>query len=142
MKQLSGIRGVIGACVVAVTCSSCAWTPTLVESGLAGAALGGGTGAAVGSMISNGNVLASAGLGAAIGLPAGLALGSYYMEHLEQQRLVEQRLKVIEQQRELFRNERELERIREQVWVDIPKDLDQDRRNIYFDGETLGSFYR
>jgi hypothetical protein len=142
MKQLSGIRSVVGACVLAVACSSCAWTPTLVESGLAGTAVGAGTGAAVGSLISNGNVLASAGLGAAIGLPAGLALGSYYLEHLEQQRLVEQRLKVLEQHRELYRNERELERIREQVWADSPKQLDQDRRNIYYDGETLGSFYR
>jgi len=122
--------------------TGCAATPTLWETGLAGGALGAGTGAIVGNIIQDGNVAASAGLGLAIGLPAGLAIGQYYVQRLEEQKLAQEKQTIRDRQQEIFDNERNLDALRNEIRGDSVIELDRDRRNVQFDGETLGSFYR
>jgi len=122
--------------------SSCALNPTLIESGLVGGVAGAGTGALIGSVIKDGNIIASAGVGTLIGLPAGLALGQYYIRHLDEQRARKQQEFILEQKNQMFQNERQLETLRDELRADAPTSLDSDRRNVQFEGETLASFYR
>jgi len=131
---LLGTIGTFGGCALS--------NPTLWEAGLAGGAAGAGTGALVGSIIEDGNIVASAGLGALIGVPAGLAIGQYYVQHLEEQKLAQERQAIRDRQLEIFNNERELENLRNEIRSESVVELDRDRRNAQFDGETLGSFYR
>lgn len=131
---LLGLISTLGGCALS--------NPTLWETGLAGGAAGAGTGAIVGSIIQDGNIAASAGLGALIGVPAGLALGQYYVQHLEEQKLAQEKQAIRDRQLEIFNNERELENLRNEIRSESVVELDRDRRNVQFDGETLGSFYR
>jgi hypothetical protein len=116
--------------------------PTLMEAGLAGGALGAGSGALIGSVIKDGNVWKSAGLGALIGVPTSLAVSKYYTDYVEEKKLREEQQLIVDQQQEIFSNERKLERLRNQTFNDSSVELDESRRNVQFDGETLGSFYR
>lgn len=131
---LLGMIGTLGGCGLS--------NPTLWETSLAGGAVGAGTGAIVGSIIPDGNIAASAGLGALIGVPAGLAIGQYYVQHLEEQKLAQEKQAIRDRQVEIFNNERELESLRNEIRGESVVELDRDRRNVQFDGETLGSFYR
>jgi hypothetical protein len=108
--------------------------------GLLGGALGAGTGALIASSISNGDVAASALLGGAVGVPIGIALGvaySAYDPKVQEQRLLDQ---YVENQYSIIDQEAEIQRLREQVIMDAP-------RNVYynlgarkpFHGSTLGS---
>jgi hypothetical protein len=131
---LLGLISTLGGCAVS--------NPTLWETGLAGGVAGAGTGALVGHLIEDGNIAASAGLGALIGLPAGLAIGQYYVQHLEEQKLAHEKQAIKDRQIEIFNNERQLEDLRNEIRGESVVELDRDRRNVQFDGETLGSFYR
>ena len=131
---LLGFAGTMGGCGVS--------NPTLWETGIGGGLAGAGAGAIVGHLIEDGNVAASAGLGALIGIPAGLAIGHYYTQHLEEQKLAQEKQAILDRQHEIFTNERRLEEFRNELRADSIVELDRDRRNVQFDGETLGSFYR
>ena len=122
--------------------TGCGYRPTLFESSLAGTAVGAGTGALVGSVISRGDIAASAGLGALIGLPVGLALGAYYQSYLEEQEVEEVRIRIKEQQAALYRNDLQLEALRSDLDADHPDDLDLERRDDIYDGATMGNPYR
>jgi hypothetical protein len=122
--------------------SSCAVNPTLIEGGLMGGGAGAATGALIGSVIKDGNIIASAGVGSLIGVPAGLALGQYYIRHLDQEKIRKEQELILEQKAQMYRNERTLETMREDIRTDAPTLLDLDRRNVEFQGETLASFYR
>lgn len=57
------------------TLSSCGAGYQTAAWGVGGTAVGAGAGALVGSLISNGDILASAGLGAGVGLASGVLIG-------------------------------------------------------------------
>lgn len=73
--QLRRTRILVSLVLGASLLSGCmAQKPNYVGAASGGALLGASTGAIVGSLIKNGSIVKSAGLGAALGIPAGLAL--------------------------------------------------------------------
>lgn len=132
-------RFLISAVVLfSASCSS--WSHP-VQGGAAGAVLGGGAGAAVGSLITNGNVTNSAWLGAAIGVPVGVAAGYLYDQHLEAQREAERQL-VIDRQVQIHETDQMLQRRWMEAKLNHPDDLDEDQARYMFIGPSLGNPYR
>jgi hypothetical protein len=117
----------------------CSWQPSLLESALGGSAIGAGTGAVIGNVISRGDVAASAGLGAAIGLPVGLALGYYYRSYIEEQKRKEVAYIIREQQEEILSNNIRLSQFKDDLDRDHPRDIDESRRDYYYDGQTFAN---
>ena len=116
------------------------------ESGFGGAAVGAGTGALIGSLIKNGDVGQSAGLGAIIGFPAGiiltLAANSMFSSSTSQndRQVVAE---IEENQREIIRNNAEIESLRNSVNEEIPtRNPPSTQRKHIYDGPTFGNLYR
>ncbi len=126
--------------------SGCGLSP--VESGFGGAAVGAGTGALIASSLSNGDIAASAGLGAAIGFPAGIVLclaadalmtpGSGSSS--KQDAFVDE---IAENQEEIFENNKRIQELRRDANQEIPEENppSHNRRRLY-DGPVLGNYYR
>jgi len=123
--------------------SSCGLSPA--EAGFGGAALGAGTGAAIASAISNGDVAASAGLGAAIGFPAGivLALAADAFWTPGSSKEADFAEDIAANQQEIYENNKTIEELRRQANEEIPQGNppSYNRQKIY-DGPTLGNMYR
>jgi hypothetical protein len=141
-------RAILSLCLSAtlvlgsVGCSS-TYTAPVATGGLAGAAAGAGTGAIIGAVISNGDIGASALLGTAIGLPVGLALGALYHYNSEY-KVAERKGDIIRaNQEEIFNRQRELDALREDLrnegFQGNPPETD---RHYYYNGNTLGNYYR
>ncbi len=110
-----------------------------VSGGLAGA----GTGAIVGAVIANGDVAASALLGGAIGIPAGLAIAAIYDYNSELSVKERQQQLIMENQEELFARQREIDLLREKVRNEGPRgDPAEGLRDYQYDGHTYGNYYR
>lgn len=122
--------------------SSCGLTPA--EAGFGGAALGAGTGAAFGSLISNGDIAKSAGLGAAIGFPAGIVL-SLAADSIWSYRTAEKDYssEITEKQEKIVENNARIEEFRRQADREIPSDNPSSyKRGKIYDGPTYGNMYR
>lgn len=112
------------------------------QIGFGGAVAGASAGAIIGSLIKNGDILKSAGFGAAIGLPAGLAL-NLLMNSFEPSKpeRIDQANIIKENQDRLFRQEREIEELRQQVEREIPESRVGNYGNPYV-GPTTGNPFR
>lgn len=114
---------------------------TMAIGGVGGAAAGAGTGAIIGAAIANGDIAASALLGTAIGLPAGLAIAAIY-DYSSQRSVSERRLAEIEaNQRDIFNRQREIDALREQIRNDGPTgNPAEELRDYNYSGPSLGTY--
>ena len=125
--------------IALVGCGSVAKDGAL--GGVLGAGVGAGTGALVGSIISNGDVAASALAGGAIGLPVGVAFGvlalTSYDSKVQDDRLI---ARYLDQQASIVDQEAEIQRLREEVLSDAPRNLNYNQgvRHQFY-GTTIGS---
>lgn len=124
--------------------SGCGLSP--VESGFGGAAVGAGTGALIASSISNGDIAASAGLGAAIGFPAGIILclaADALITPASSSSQDEFADEIAENQEKIYENNQRIQELRRDANEEIVEGNppSYDRKKIY-DGPTLGNYYR
>lgn len=120
-----------------------AHTDTLVQGGGIGVLAGAGTGAIVGAVISNGDVAASALLGGAIGLPAGLIVAAVYDYHSERSVRERKLDEIKENQAQIFARQREIDTMREEIRNEGPTGLpDESLREREYTGPTIGNYYR
>ena len=138
------IRFSFALLLIAGTACSTANDP-YVESaaigGVSGTLVGAGTGAAIGAMISNGDIAASALLGAGIGLPVGILAGIAYQNYTEESQL-EENNRIIAQNFEYIKaREEKLLSMREEVLSDFQTiEADTGYRDYYYTGATLGGY--
>lgn len=126
--------------ILSLLCGCSTLQDSVAAGGASGAAVGAGTGALIGSAIAHGDVAASALLGGAIGVPAGMVTAAilYYNseEYLENQR---EEL-IHENALELRRRQEAIDKARERVFGDVPR-IDKPLENaetLYY-GPTLGN---
>jgi uncharacterized membrane protein len=123
-------------------CSSLHAGP-VAAGGAVGTAAGAGTGAIIGSVIANGDIGASALLGAGIGLPAGLIIGAIYDYYSEESVAERKRDLIKENQAQIFARQREIDALRDQIRYEGPQGLpDEQLREYHYNGATLGNYYR
>ncbi len=129
--------------------TSCAGTTgsAALDSGLiggvAGTALGAGTGALIGEAMSNGDVEESALLGGAIGLVSGIAIGAA-VHHYQEQSLIDGNDAQIQSNMEYLQSsQREIDGLRENLEADsYAIQPDESRREYLYDGATVGQYRR
>lgn len=116
---------------------------TAAATGLAGGAIGAGSGALVGMAISNGDVAASALLGAGIGVPVGLAAGAIYAATANQ-RVLNRNNSIIDRNRgEILKRQEEINQLRDELIMDSKlMDADETLRSDQYIGPTLGNPFR
>lgn len=125
------------------TLSSCTFGASSnhpIESTLTGSAVGAGTGALIGAAIPNGDIALSAGLGGAIGLPVGLALGTMYLSTIEKDKENMRQERIEYQRRLIIDNKEKIEVERERLRLNAPGEPDPSRKINYYDGPTLGQY--
>jgi len=111
--------------------------------GLGGAAVGAGTGALVGSMLTAGDIGASALLGAGIGLPAGAALGYYYIKNKNEGELRENQRLIDANHSIILQREEELQDLRDQAELDsFTTEVDSSTQGELYLGPSLGNYLR
>lgn len=132
----------VGIATATTGCSSF-HTKTLATGAAGGAAAGAGTGAIIGALIANGDVAASALLGGAVGIPAGLAIAAVYDYHSEPS-VQERNAALIENnQQELYARQKELERMRQQITEEsMASDEWYYNSDYHYNGHTLGNHFR
>lgn len=115
--RLKRTRILVSLILGASLLSGCmAQRPNHVGAATGGALLGASTGAIVGSLIKNGSIIKSAGLGAALGIPAGLAL-VVAMNSLDGPlpSEVDRSEEIKANQDQIFRLERDIEDLRKEI---------------------------
>jgi len=111
--------------------------------GLGGAAVGAGTGALVGTMLTAGDVGASALLGAGIGLPVGAAVGYYYVKNKNEAELRENQRLIDLNHSTIVQRERELTELRERAELDsFTTEIDSSLQDDLYLGPSLGNYLR
>jgi hypothetical protein len=94
-------------------------------------------------VIANGDVAASALLGGAIGIPAGLAIAAIYDYNSELSVKERQQKLIMENQEELFARQREIDLLREKVRNEGPHgDPAESFRDYQYNGPTYGNYFR
>jgi hypothetical protein len=123
--------------------SGCSAVPTPWEGALGGGALGAGTGAAIGALIANGDIAASAALGGAIGVPVGLGAAMIYASQVQSAAVEDRGEEIRANQAEIFRTQQEIETLRQELRADAPGEPDP---HLYgghlYTGRTLGNPFR
>jgi len=105
--------------------------------------VGAGTGALVGTMLTAGDVGASALLGAGIGLPVGAALGYYYVKNKNEAELKENQRLIDINHSSIVQRERELIELREQAELDsFTIEIDSSLQDDLYLGPSLGNYLR
>lgn len=113
--------------------------------GVGGTAVGAGTGAIIGSVISNGSVAKSALLGGAIGLPVGILAGVAYHNASVSGEIADNQEQIRMNREIILERERELEYLRGKIRDDSSSKTvnpSQDRIQELYEGPTLGNPYR
>ena len=96
--------------------------PSYFGAGTGGAILGASTGAIVGALIKNGDIAKSAGFGAAVGVPVGLALVALMKATEEPDPATIDRSAEIEANHsKIFQQEREIEELRAAIQSETPR---------------------
>ena len=121
-------------------------TPLMKDAavgGLTGAAIGAGSGALIGSLITNGDVAMSALFGGGIGLGAGVAIALTSRIMAEQTEMLANESAIASNEKELVENYQTIGGIRS----DLQRDnagvaLDPERRRHIFVGPSLGTYNR
>ena len=122
------------------------FNPTPFNGLFGGAAIGAGSGALVGSVISNGDVGMSAALGAGIGAGAGLLVAVLATDAIasgasSRQPDYTEEFRVNTD--EIYNNDRMIEDLREDLQASEPEGMpSRDRREHIYDGQSLGNVYR
>ncbi len=121
----------------------CAGTSTsTLPYGVGGTVVGGGVGALVGSLISDGDVAASAGLGAAIGLGTGLIVGAV-LDSREAEKSEAMRAELVTNQEAIILQDRELQDAYREVGEESQRqEIDDRQHEKIYDGQTLGNYRR
>jgi hypothetical protein len=88
-------------------------------------------------------VAASALLGGAIGIPAGIAIAAIYDYNSEQSVRERKQARIAENQEELFARQREIDTLREKVRTEGRNGTPaEELREYRYDGHTYGNYYR
>jgi hypothetical protein len=126
----------------AIFLSACGQNVSNVNAGVGGTILGAGTGAIIGAAISRGDVLRSAGLGAAIGLPVGVAL-NVLTHSTASTSGPDYTRRILRNEREIASQTREIERLRLRIRRESPSEvMDDSLRGYLYTGPTLGNAFR
>lgn len=135
----------IGVLFCALSLGACSFNVTDpihtgIAGGAGGAALGAGTGALIGSVISAGDVGASALLGAGVGLPIGAGIGYYYVATKNKRELAALDAEIESNQSIIDSTEAELIEAR-RIVLDGSYSLSPDasQREELYTGPTLGN---
>lgn len=108
----------------------------------AGTAAGAGIGAIAGAAISRGDVLGSALLGGAIGLPLGILI-SYQMQKNKEAELEQQKVaQYMRNQQLIVDREKEIEALRYEVLSDAPTETPKQDPDYLYMGPSLGNSFR
>ena len=113
------------------------------EGGIGGAVIGAGAGAAIASQMSDGAIGASAALGAAIGLPAGvlmaLAVNEWARPESEKE-AARASSEIKSNQEEIYKNNQEIDELRREASEEAPiGNPPVQNRDKVFTGATLGN---
>lgn len=107
--------------------------------GASGALVGAGSGALIGAVIANGDIAASATLGAAIGLPAGILLGVAYQYYTEETELDENNSEIVQNYQYIVERQRQINELREEIAIDYQTiRVDRRARDQIYVGPTIG----
>lgn len=108
--------------------------------GLFGTVVGVGAGALVGTLLSRGDVAASALLGGAVGLPVGLLIGYYAQKEADEKSENKKVDRYMNNQRGIVEREREIDSIRDEVLRDSPTGEPDDAGTArIYKGRVLGN---
>lgn len=134
---------IIGSLTACSTISNDPYVESGVVGGAAGTVIGAGTGAIIGATIANGDVAASALLGGAIGLPAGVLLGLAIHAHNEDSEIEANNKIIRENYTQIIQRQQQIDTLREEVENDYKSiNLDEELRRDIYTGPTLGNRQR
>jgi hypothetical protein len=141
-KSMPKNKFLILLCLIFST-AGCGQRLNYVESGIVGGAIGAGTGAIVGTIISNGDVGQSALLGTAIGFPVGIAFAAIQEAYITyNSESYAAKKQIIQNSNEIGQREEIIQALRERIKDNQPGDPDPSLREDVFDGPTIGNPYR
>lgn len=133
-------RLVFSFCALIIT--GCGYTPgqSLATDGIVGGAIGAGGGAIVGTLLKNGDVAASAALGAAVAVPVVVAASYYYQDFKKSRELSRNSNEISKNSRNILDRDAQIEELRKKV-IDDSSEIRFDD-DINFDppytGATIG----
>ncbi len=117
-------------------------TDTLV-GGVSGAAIGAGTGALIGNVISNGNVAKSALVGGAIGVAAGATIGALYQSAKDQGTVMINNSQIRSNDRAIKSGYQEIQETRQELLSDVSgMDVSPSSGEYRYTGQKLGGYNR
>lgn len=123
--------------------TACGPQAAIIETGFLGGVAGAGTGAIIGSLISNGDVAASAGLGAAVGVPLAIGANLMYTSYSISKAAEERSEAIRANQQYIYEAQKEIDRRRNQIRAEAPGEPDPALEGGYlFTGATRGNAYR
>lgn len=135
--------GLTAALLSGCSASSENYASDVAVGSVGGGALGAGTGAIVGSMITDGVIGSSAVLGAGIGIPVGAALGVLYSTYSVDRQLDRNEDLIQGNQRRYLETQQEIDALREQQLLDSKSiELDENLGEHQYLGNTTGNPYR
>ena len=145
-KQIFQTITLLFACTLFCSCSTYKHDPVkdaALGTGIAGTVIGAGSGAIIGAVISNGDIGASALLGAGIGLPAGVLAGAWYARSMMDDELQEYDDTIERNSEAIQTRQAEIDRLRRQTDLDSRSfDLAPDRSLRMYNGARIGNYYR
>lgn len=114
-----------------------------LTGGVVGTATGAATGAIIGASISNGDVLASTGLGAGAGLVVGVVGGVVLQRSAKASQISRNEDRIEANREDIGRTQAELDQYREQLLNDtMAIEPDRERGEYRYEGPSLGNYYR
>ena len=117
-------------------------TDTLV-GGVSGAAIGAGTGALIGNVISNGDVAKSALVGGAVGLAAGAAIGALYQSAKEEAVIAVNNSQIRSNDKEIQKTYRDIRETKEELLSETSgMDVSPKTAEYRYTGAKLGAYNR
>lgn len=111
--------------------------------GLALGTVGAGTGALIGAAISNGDIAASALLGAAVAVPIGIAAGAYYVSSQNERELELLNMEIGTNRDAIIANEKEILELRQSI-TDESFEIhpNEELGEHLFTSPSIGNYYR
>jgi len=123
--------------------AACGPQAPILETGFWGGAAGAGAGALIGSIISNGDVAASAGLGAAVGIPLAIGSNLIYTSYSMSKAIEDRSDEIKANQQYIFEAQKEIDRRRHQIRADAPAAPDPALEGGYlYTGPTRANSFR
>jgi predicted lipid-binding transport protein (Tim44 family) len=144
MQRTSRVRSCLAFCFALLAFTGCNRLFHSAPSGaFAGGLLGAGTGALIGAAISNGDVAASALLGTAVGIPAGIVTAIMVQKRSEASRRQRLQEEIERNQRSLKATENEIAMRHRELLKRAPKGpTSLKKADPIYTGATLANSYR